>query len=244
MIKPAQVKSYNDNTFRAGLAIPEIQSLDPIADLESARNNARRISESIFDNLSEFPYVYFTAGVTGALDYLLPRYKTQIRKYEYRYVSVFDVTLNDSPVAYYSYPFSMNGNFGNLTELCHGKDRVLLDCSYIFASDLSNEKIIPGNVTQIMFGISKSHNLFDARTGWFFSKEKLLTYHTLQYDYGYSCALYPLVMEKIVKYEPNYLYKKYKDKLSRLYIDNNLLEGNTNLFGTKPSGERVMYYEL
>lgn len=244
MNKPAQVRSYNDNLFRYNLLVPEQQSLDPIADLENARNLAREFSGKAFDNLSDFPYIYFTSGVTGALNYLLSKNLIQVRKHEYRYVFAFNVTLSESPVAYYSYPFSLNGNFSDLSELCHGKEKVLLDCSYMFASDMTNDKIIPKNVSQIMFGVSKSHNLFDVRIGWFFSKEKFITYHTLQYDYGYSSALYPRVMEEIIKYDPNHFYKVYKDRLSELYRENNLVEGNTNLFGTRSNGQRVMYYEL
>lgn len=244
MNKPAQVRSYNDSLFRRNLFVPEQQSLDPVIDLEHARELVRDFSGKAFDNLSDFPYIYFTEGVTGALNYLLPMNLTQVRKFEYRYVFAFNVTLTESPVAYYSYPFSSNGNFGDLSDMCHGKEKVLLDCSYIFASDMTNDKKIPPNVSQVMFGVSKSHNLFDARVGWFFSKEKFITYHTLQYEYGYSSALYPRVVEEITKYEPNHLYMIYKNKLSELYKENGLVEGNTNLFGIRPNGQRVMYYEL
>lgn len=243
MNKPSQVRSYNDNTFREGLGISLIQ--EPSVDLNSAREKARNICSNIFRNLDEFPYIYFTDGVTGALNYLLSSSPFQVRHKEYRYVFSFpNVNIRDQSSAYFSYPYSATGKFDNLEELCHGRERVVLDCSYLFASNLNCQDKVPNSVFEILFGVSKSHNLFDARVGWFFSRKKHIGFHTLQYDYGYASALSPIVLNNIYDKPINYLYSKYKDKFSELYSTNNLVENDTNLFALDSAGNRVMYYEI
>lgn len=240
-----QVKSYNDNYFRSEIKLP-ITLLDTqIENIQRARNLARKFSSSAFKNLDEFPYIYFTSGVTEAINFLVPRQETTVIEGEYRYVRAIEtVSLKSSNMYYYSYPFSGSGNFFDLKEIESNKS-VILDCSYIFASDMSNDKILPPNISYVMFGVSKSHNLHDLRLGWFFSKKRFLTLHTLQYEYGYASSLILPTLEKISLEKPNYLYNKYKSEFSELYLKNGLIEGNTNLFGLSSNKiQRIMYYEL
>ena len=119
------------------------------------RDLAFNVSALAFNNATDFPYLYFTSGITDAINVIIPKKKTTILPLEYRYLNLFQtVTLKETDRTYMSYPFSGNGKF-----LTIPTDRdVILDCAYIFASNMSNAKVIPENVSKILFGLSKSHN--------------------------------------------------------------------------------------
>jgi hypothetical protein len=238
--KPLPILSYNDNLFRSDLIIPDNKSVYSKIDYVELEIIARNFCSSAFDNLDEFSYLYFTAGVTESIDFLLSRGKFNIFPGEYRYARIHN-TICDTPVEnfYLSYPFSGNGKFLDIPT----NRNVILDCSYIFASDMKCNKILPNNVDYVLFGVSKSHNLSDLRVGWFFSKKKIHSYHILQREYGYGGIMHKLVLENISKKRPNELYIRYRDEISNNYKKHNLVEGNTNLFALSET-ERIPYYKV
>lgn len=241
MNHPQQIKSYPDLLFRKNINISVTPATDPVELLETARTHARLLCKSAFDNLDDYPYVYFTSGITEAITFLLVRRPIFARPREYRYVfSHSNVTTTPSNVEYRSYPFSATGKFEEIPT-----DReVILDCAYMFASNMSNPKTLPPNVSNVLFGLSKSHNLADVRVGWVFSKTKFIGPHTLQYDYGYGSSVIANAVATALQYRPNELYLTHKDSLSELYSANNVIENDTNLFGVNSANERVPYYTL
>lgn len=236
---PHQIRSYHDLEFRISPNYSEVFEWDSNTNL--IRELARRVSSLAFDNVKDFPYLYFTSGITDAINIIVPKKKTTILPLEYRYLNLFQtVTLKETDRAYMSYPFSGNGAF-----LPIPTDReVILDCAYIFASNMSNVKTIPENVSKVLFGLSKSHNLPDYRIGWILSKEKIPEFYTLQYDYNYAInGNIKELLTKILMYEPNFLYNKYKQSFSNLYQSCGVTENDTNLFGIK-DGIKVPWYIL
>lgn len=235
-----QIRSYYDNTFR-NLTNVYSQDIDWDRNLKKTRNIAYSISKRAFDNIEEFPYLYFTAGITESLNVIIPKSPITVFDNEYRYLKLFDnVTTSKTNSRYMSYPFSGNGKFLSIPE----DNPLILDCAYIFASDMSNQKILPSNVQQVLFGLSKSHNLSDYRIGWILSKEKIKEFHLLQYEFKYTVNgnIRP-VLENVMSYESNFLYKKYKTDISKLYKTNGIEENNTNLFGIK-NGIKIPWYQI
>jgi histidinol-phosphate/aromatic aminotransferase/cobyric acid decarboxylase-like protein len=151
------------------------------------------------------------------------------------------VTEEPADLLYFSYPFAGNGQFEKIPE---GNKAVFLDCAYLFASNMTNARQLPDNVEYLAFSVSKSHNLADIRCGWVMTRKKIEAYHLMQYTYGYGSSAHVSVLQSVLSQVPNYLYLKYKDTFSAMYNANALREGDTNLFATKRSGERVPWYKL
>lgn len=240
MSKTNQIRSYNDSTFRLK---DNIYKFNCWASKDSFRDLAYKFSKQAFTNIENFPYVYFTSGITEALNFLIPKKKFLINQNEYRYLEMFSSVTRDSSnidSKFLSYPFSGNGKFLDIPN----DSPVVLDCSYIFASNLTNNKILPNNVDQVLFSLSKSHNLADYRLGWFFSKQKIKEFHVLQYDnhYGINNINFE-ILNTVNDLEPNYLYLKYKSMFTDMYNANNVSENDTNLFGLK-NNMRIPWYHL
>lgn len=240
MAKNNQIRSYFDNTFRLQNNLYTYGCWDK---KDILRDLVYKFCLNAFSNIETFPYVYFTSGVTEAINFLVPKRKFFINKNEYRYLELFSSVTVDktkSESTFISYPFSGNGKFIEIPT----DNPIVLDCSYIFASNLTHNKILPNNVEQVLFGLSKSHNLADYRIGWFFSKYKIPEFHILQYEHNYSInnANYE-ILNKVNSFECNYLYLKYKDRFSELYFKNKIIENDTNLFGLK-SNQRIPWYTI
>lgn len=233
-----QIRSYTDDVFRKQMPVPHMVWKDCTIE----RELAYKLSEKAFSNIRDFPYVYFTNGITEAINYLVPQQPLRIYPSEYRYLRLFPtVSEYAGDSIYLSYPYSGNGKFYGIPQ----NHSVILDCAYMFASNMGHEKQLPPNVTHVLFSLSKSHNLSDYRVGWMFSRTPLRPYHVLQYDYNYTVsATVAHALELANLYEPNFLYKKYKDQLSHMYKENNLVEHDTNLFGTSKDGIRHPWYTL
>lgn len=232
MTAPSQIKSYPDTTFRQKL------DFSGTANFAEARKLARELCSTAFENLDEFPHLYFTAGVTEAIDFLCSKRRMMARPTEYRYVFGHPtVTTQQADITFASYPFSGTGKFEDIPE----NKEVILDCSYIFASNMSGVKRLPSHVSTVAFGLSKSHNLADVRCGWFFSKKVYATYHVLQTDYDYGSSIHLPVLRSALEYRPNELYLKFKDKFSSLYEKHQIEEVDTNLFGLTGEVRRPWY---
>ena len=239
MPAPYQIRSYSDSEFRNLTHYAEEFEWDSNTSL--IRDLAFNVSSQAFDNATDFPYLYFTSGITDAINVIIPKKKTTILPLEYRYLNLFQsVTLKESGRTYMSYPFSGNGKFLDIPT----EQDVILDCAYIFASNMSNVKVIPSNVSKVLFGLSKSHNLPDYRIGWILSKEKIPEFHALQYEYNYAInGNIKEALTSVLMHQPNFLYNKYKQLFSEMYQSNGVTEGDTNLFGVK-DGIKVPWYIL
>lgn len=234
------IKSYNDNLFRKNIVIPDLNYLTSGNDNEYrlAESMARKFCEGAFSNLEIFPYFYMTSGATEAIDCLLPMQEFNILPGEYRYSmiqSTFSTTTQ--PTMYFSYPFSGSGKFESIPD----DKNIILDCAYIFSSNLNNIRMLPDNVESVIFSLSKSHNLSDLRIGWFFSKKKIAKYDILQCEYGYFNRLHIEAFKTIMEYRPNELYLRYKSEFSKKYIDNAMIENDVNLFAFSKN-KRIPYY--
>lgn len=238
-----QIRSYNDPFFRTPLIAEKNPkyAMTAVGEAETARKLCRGFSNSAFYNLGDFPYLYFTAGVTEGINHFLTGQSTQVKKNEYKYVQTFNTVGLDPRESFFcSYPFSGTGRFEEMSD----HPNTILDCSYMFSSHMKHSKTVEKNVSAVLFGVSKSHNLWDLRIGWMFSRNKILHFHKLQYDYGYISYLILPVMKLISQATPNYLYNKYKDEYSKIYQKFNLIEPDTNLFGINSSGERIPIHTL
>lgn len=238
---PYQIRSYNDDLFRLSTCYESSLTWDK--DTSVIRDLAKNISRKAFDNVDDYQYVYFSSGVTDALNVLIPKKNINIYQNEYRYLNLFNnvtVTNEYNDIDYLSYPYAGNGKFLKIPT----NKPLLLDCSYIFASNMSHDRIIPDNVHTVLFGLSKSHNLADYRIGWILSKNKIPEYHILQYEFNYAInGNIPVILNNVLNHDGNWLYKKYKDNISTLYSKNNVTEHDTNLFGIK-NGIKIPWYLL
>lgn len=236
-----QIRSYPDDTFRTLLTYPA--SLEPNnkkTDFENYRSKARTLISQVFDNLNEFEYLYFTHGVTNALDLILPMHEVQADPTEYRYVFVHKtVTTAPKKFRYQSWPSSFSGKFEEIKK----DQQVILDCSYLFASNMCHERRIPENVSYLLIGFSKGHNLSDVRVGCLFAKQRIVGIHALQYDYGYGDSIIGNVLQNIETKPFNYLYEKYDYQFRSLYNRYDLQVGDTNLFGID-KGKKYPFYVL
>lgn len=238
-----QIKSYSNIFFRRGLTYsPD----DQFCDLKDARRIVRGLSMSAHD-VSEFPYLYFTEGITGALNFILPQQPFTAKNGDYRYVfGLPGITfLEQTKMLYLSSPSSIDGNHVDLnSEFVQSFESVFLDCAYTFASNMNSQAVLPSNIKYVAFSLSKSHNLADVRVGWFLSKKKIPSLHTLQYDYDYGNSIIRKVLDNSMDREPNDLYLCNAQFLSGQYRKHRLIEGDTNLFGTDDTGLRVPYWVL
>lgn len=237
-----QIRSYQDNIFRSNLTYDLNYNIETAAsNYEQCRTQMRSLLKDCFTNLDDFPNLYFTSGVTSALDIILQKHLVQAEKNEYRYIFAYN-TVTDSPkeYRYQSWPNSASGKFLPI----YKDQKIILDCSYLFATSMNHDKIIPDNVEYLCIGVSKSHNLSDVRFGCVFSKQPIRGIHTLQYDYGYGNSIIKSVIDRISEYPLNHLYNLNKENLENLYSSYDLKINDTNLFGMDNNGMRYPYYLL
>jgi len=237
---PLQIKSYNDDFFRSRVKWNSESMSDSKKLAESLRQMARDMIRKVFSNIDDFPEVYFTAGITESIDYLISKQPTEAQKTDYRYIFTHNtVTTQPANIMYISYPYSASGKFLDLPT----EPRLIVDCAYLFASNMQSLSLIPNNVDHILFSVSKSHNLADLRCGWFFSRQRILSYHLSQYEYSYVNSMHHRILEIIQHYPLNFLYQTHRAELSDIYARHNLLETDVNLFALK-NYRRIPYYIL
>lgn len=248
MKHPAQIRSYSDDVFRIDTPPKDAMYDQDARDIaDKCRWLARAISSSAFDNLDTFPYVYFTSGITGALDYLLPRKRFKAHEKEYRYVFSHNSVLTsqsakEADSEYLTYPRSFTGAFNPIVS---SNREILLDCAYIFATHLKHhQRLIPEKVSEVMFSLSKSHNLYDYRIGWFFSKTRYSGIYDLQYTYAYLPHNILPILQHVNKFPANHLYDLNKETFSQKFKENGLTESDTNLFAFTNTGNRIPFYML
>lgn len=243
-MKPAQIISYDDTTIRDRIEHQQRAPVGKIAEENAkiARERVRALCSHAFPNINDYRYVFFTAGATEAIDFLVTKQPTSAAKNEYRYVFAHStVAVTDEPrTRYLSYPFSGTGNREDIpTDV-----PVILDASYIFCVDQPLSPPLPKNVQHVIFSLSKSHNLYDYRCGWFFTNTRFPGLYTLQYEYGYMSSTTQACVAAAAQFAPNVLRQRHAESISASYAKAGLSEGEVNLFGFTPAGERVPYYQV
>lgn len=163
-------------------------------ELNNLEYDHREWVKEIID-LSDFPYFYFTNGTTDAIHHWR---MTETRPWqklcygEYQYMDMIgpegtvccdvpgqymkdgrsalpSVIDKDKPL-YISIPSAADGNFFNPQERGPIEAPVILDCTYIGATDI--QKIdVPKNTEQVFFGFSKGFGLAGQRLGLVYTKE-------------------------------------------------------------------------
>lgn len=254
MSLPLQIRSFQSEIFRScifdALKRQAAQSLSASASVNraaKARKQLTQIVSSVYPELDNFPYVYFTAGVTEAIDHVLrvPD-RIQVSAGEYRYVRFFPnvyVSSTSSPnTMFVSSPFSSTGRHLDLRAFGYSQ-KLIVDCSYLFASNLCHAPELPSNVDSLLFGFSKSHDLADLRLGAIVTKTKIPHLHIPQYDYGYVSSLMPSALETILSYPLNELWHQ-NESLDAVYASKGLTVNDTRLFALDNLGNRVPYYSV
>lgn len=232
-----QIRSYYDSTFRNLIPLS-----DPWTNKDRERELAYSICSKVFKNIHDFPFIYFINGITEGINHYASNFKIIKHRSDYRYLDLVSSNHNNgSEIFYQSFPFSGDGKFHSIK-----KDKpVVLDCAYLFCSNLNYDQVIPDNVDSVMFSLSKSHNLPDYRIAWMFCKNKINQYHVLQYDNNYGINSFVLPALELIQTKPlNFLYLKYKNEFSKLYSSDNLIEGDVNLFALTSKGDRIPFYVL
>lgn len=242
---PVQIKSFRSDEFRSLVKVlaPPSSVLEARLRASSARETFYRFASQVLDDLREFPNCYFTSGVTEGIDTVLSGRPTQVLENEYRYVHLRPgVAKYPSPNLFVSSPFSGTGSHVDLFRFSDYRS-IVVDWSYLFASDLTHTRSVPKNVDQMLFGFSKSHDVADLRVGVILSRTRIPHLHVPQYDFGYVSSIACQVVEAAATQPPNLLWQQ-NQKFVSVFRDRNLVVGNTLLFGLNAEGERVPYYTL
>lgn len=236
-----QIKAYNNNTFRENLSYNiNAPVFEPCTNIYLQTTIRNQIS-SIIDNLDDFDYVYFTSGVTHALDILLQLQTVQADENEYRYVFAYPTVQRDiGEFKFVTYPSSYDGKFREIPK----DKKTILDCTYLFSSNLKHNRIIPENVEFLLFGFGKSHNVADLRLGVIFSKTKLWGIHTLQHSYKYIDSIWLPFIKNAILHPINHLYLTTKDELTERYKEYGLIVNDTTLFAVTKNNQKIPYYVL
>jgi hypothetical protein len=225
-----QIKAFPDSLFRSvGLTDPTTCSA------EQTRRRARKLSASVLANHREFPFLYFTAGSTEALNWLL-RQPFSTDPADFRYVRALpDFREDRQSLQYLSNPFSGTGMIIEVPN-----DELVLDAAYAFCTH-DFTFTAPRGTMAVTFSLSKSHNLADARVGWFLSRKPVPSVHVLQYEYEYMSSVTHSAIALADSFAPNELYLRHGARLRDEMSMSGYTVGDVPLFGFK-DGKRVPYY--
>jgi len=189
-------------------------------------------------DLSDFPYCYYTHGVTDAIHHWVLNNKSpwQYMEGEYEYAgmigpkgtSVCDVPGQymdknthraglpakidaDKPM-YISIPSAADGNiFYPEVDTWKNSPPVILDCTYVSSTAIKTIEV-PKTTEQVFFSFSKGFGLIGSRLGLVYTKEPHPTLHKLKeyenWNYG-GVRTMQLLMNN---FAVDSMHTKYKDK--------------------------------
>lgn len=247
-----QIRSFESKIFLDRLTLPvnSIYGEPAVRSLALSRKKALDFFSRLYTNLDTLPYIYFTAGVTEGLSISLRGRTVGVLTSEYRFVFALpgiEAASTHSPkVLLISSPHSGTGSHIDLyQDYYRACGSIIIDASYLMASNLMHNRVLPPNVETVLFGVSKSHDLAAQRFGVMFTKKRLSGYHEMQYEYGYASALVPQILDAIAASPANKLHLDNADKITALYKEKGLQIGDTLLFALDPvSKRRVPWYTL
>jgi len=189
-------------------------------------------------DLSDFPYCYYTHGVTDAIHHWVLNNKSpwQYMEGEYEYASmigpkgtsVCDVPgqymdknthraglpakINPDKPMYISIPSAADGNiFYPEVDTWRNSPPVILDCTYVSSTAIKTIEV-PKTTEQVFFSFSKGFGLIGSRLGLVYTKEPHPTLHKLKeyenWNYG-GVRTMQLLMNN---FAVDSMHTKYKDK--------------------------------
>ena len=203
-------------------------------ELSWVENEHRQWVSEIID-LSDFPHCYFTQGTTDAIHHWRMTETRPWQKFEgeYQYMdmigpegtvccdvpgqymkdgrSAISAVIDKDKPLYISIPSAADGNFFNPQERGPIEAPVILDCTYIGATDI--QKIdVPKNTEQVFFSFSKGFGMVGQRLGLVYTKEPHPSLERLK---SVECWSYNGVqlISQIINVRPvDGMWKKYRER--------------------------------
>ena len=204
-------------------------------ELNWVENEHRQWVSEIID-LSDFPHCYFTQGTTDAIHHWR---MTETRPWqklcygEYQYMDMIgpegtvccdvpgqymkdgrsalpSIIDKDKPL-YISIPSAADGNFFNPQERGPIEAPVILDCTYIGATDI--QKIdVPKNTEQVFFSFSKGFGMVGQRLGLVYTKEPHPTLERLKSVECWNYNGVQLISQIIGVIPVDGMWKRYRER--------------------------------
>ena len=201
--KLLQTQKVSDTYFSRG-------SGEATKELNHVEATHRHWVSSMID-LSDFPYCYYTHGVTDAIHHwvLTEDRKWQLPEGEYEYANMIGgkgTKVLDQPL-YLSNPAAADGNI----IYSHTQSPVILDCTYVSSTAIKTINV-PERTEQVFFSFSKGFGLIGQRLGLVYTKEPHPTLHRLKeyenWNYGGARTM-QLIMNN---FSVDSMYNKYRKK--------------------------------
>ena len=203
-------------------------------ELSWVENEHRQWVSEIID-LSDFPHCYFTQGTTDAIHHWRMTETRPWQKFEgeYQYMdmigpegtvccdvpgqymkdgrSAISAVIDKDKPLYISIPSAADGNFFNPQERGPIEAPVILDCTYIGATDI--QKIdVPKNTEQVFFSFSKGFGMVGQRLGLVYTKEPHPTLERLKSVECWNYNGVQLISQIIGVIPVDGMWKKYRDR--------------------------------
>ena len=220
-----QVASYGYYARGNGQATHELDMLE--------QDHRKWVSEII--DLSDFPYCYFTQGTTDAIHHWRMTETRPWQKFEgeYQYMdmigpegkvccdvpgqymkdgrSAISAVIDKDKPLYISILSAADGNFFNPQERGPIEAPVILDCTYIGATDI--QKIdVPKNTEQVFFSFSKGFGMVGQRLGLVYTKEPHPSLERLKSVECWNYNGVQLISQIINVIPVDGMWKKYRDR--------------------------------
>jgi hypothetical protein len=134
--------------------------------------------EKVIPNIRELKYIYFTNGITGALNLLASLDDIALLRGDYHWLNLLKPNshyghINEIPknkIIYLSQPFAADGNIFNLNKiLSESSHQLLIDGAYIGSASEEVTFSLPNNTKYFTFSLSKAFGLGSVRAGLLFS---------------------------------------------------------------------------
>jgi len=228
--KLLQTQKVSDTYFSRG-------SGEATKELNHVEVTHRHWVSSMID-LSNFPYCYYTHGVTDAIHHWVLNNKSpwQYMEGEYEYAgmigpkgtSVCDVPgqymdekthraglsadINSTKPMYISIPSSADGNiFYPRVDTWRNNPPVILDCTYISSTAIKTIEV-PKTTEQVFFSFSKGFGLIGSRLGLVYTKEPHPTLHRLKEYENWNYSGVRTMQLLMNNFAVDSMHTKYKEK--------------------------------
>ena len=203
-------------------------------ELNWVENEHRQWVSEIID-LSDFPHCYFTNGTTDAIHHWRMTETRPWQKFEgeYQYMdmigsegkvccdvpgqymkdgrSAIPAVIDKNKPLYISIPSAADGNFFNPQKRGSIEAPVILDCTYIGATDI--QKIdVPKNTEQVFFSFSKGFGMIGQRLGLVYTKEPHPSLERLKSVECWNYNGVQLISQIIGVIPVDGMWKKYREK--------------------------------
>lgn len=187
-------------------------------------------------NLDEFPYLYFTNGITEAMNYWMwsEERKIKMAKDDYQWVNGGE----QGEVQYVSNPASYDGNYVDIPDHMP----VVLDLAYVGSS--SPRRIeIPESVEKVFFSLSKTFGLRNYRIGYCWSRYPIARLELLQKSAKYYNYHSASLGEKIInRFNTEYVFSKLRSYQLSICDDLNLTPSDTVWLATSNDQDYNKFY--